>query len=65
MGLFCRYIKETNLVLIISKSKSRSVMPNFIRSENEADFYRTSGAVVFTLGGGDGTVLQRIIWEPS
>ena len=40
-------------------------MPNFIRSENEADFYRTSGAGVFTLGGGDGTVLQRIIWEAS
>ena len=40
-------------------------MPNFIRSENEADFYRTSGAGVFILGGGAGTVLTSIIWEPS
>ena len=40
-------------------------MPNFIRSESEADFYRTSGAGVFNLGGGAGTVLQSVIWEPS
>lgn len=40
-------------------------MPNFIRGDDEPDFYRTSGAGVFVLGGGAGTVLRSIIWEPS
>lgn len=38
-------------------------MVNFIRSEGEVDRIYTSGAGIFPIGGGAGTVLVDIIWE--
>ena len=42
-------------------------MPNFIRAENEVDYFYTSGTTnsggVFQVGGGQGTVLVYIRWD--